>query len=52
MTSNYISTIFVKFASSWVSRSFFADNPLANTANLRLKMLAALPKAFVIQAVF
>jgi hypothetical protein len=39
--------ISVKFALSWVSRSFFAGNPLANIANFRLKMLAALPKAFV-----
>jgi hypothetical protein len=44
--------ISVKFASSWVLRSFFAGNLLANTASFRLKMLAASPKAFVTQAVF
>jgi hypothetical protein len=44
--------ISVKFASSWVSRSFFAGNPLANIASSHLKMLAASPKAFIIQAVF
>jgi hypothetical protein len=44
--------ISVKFASSWLSRSFFADNLLANTASSRLKMLIASPKTFVIQVVF
>jgi hypothetical protein len=33
-------------------RSFFADNPLAKTANSLLEILALFPKAFVIQAVF
>jgi hypothetical protein len=43
---------FARPASSWASRSFFADNPLAKTASFLLEILALFPKVFVTQAVF